>query len=78
MTDKTVLGRNLKAARGRYKAEDGRQGLSLDQLAELAGVSAWAIGAIERGETRVPWAPTLANLASVLGTTAEVLLGDSE
>ena len=71
MTDATVLGRNLKAARG-------RSGLLLAALAERAHLDTGTIGAIERGEVPIPQAETMRKLAEALGTTAEALLGDSE
>ena len=78
MTDATVLGRNLKSARGRFRRTDSpRQGISQDELSDRAGVGIDAIGAIERGETLSPNPGTLESLAEVLGTTAEVLLGEN-
>jgi non-specific serine/threonine protein kinase len=46
-------------------------GLSQDELAERAGLSAKAIGALERGERRRPHARTVDLLAAALGLTRE-------
>ena len=79
MTDTTVLGRNLKAARGRFRRTDGpRHGISQAELADRSGVTADTIGVIERGETLVPNTGTLESLAVALDTTVEALTGDSE
>src|SRR5918912_773766 len=42
-------------------------GVSQEELAQRAGITARAIGALERGERRQPWPDTVRRLASALG-----------
>ena len=77
MTTTTLLGRNLKAARGHFRRTDSpRHGISQVELAKRSGVPKDTISVIERGMMLVPFAGTLESLAAVLGTTAKALEGD--
>ena len=54
-----------------------RRGLTLDQLAELSGVSRAMISKVERAEAS-PTASTLARLCSALGVSLSVFFADNE
>src|ERR671939_1263781 len=46
-------------------------GLSQEELAERAGITAKAVGALERGERRQPWPDTVRRLATGLGLSED-------
>lgn len=50
-----------------------RAGLTQEALAERAGLSSQAIGALERGDRRFPHQHTISRLAGALGLTGQVL-----
>src|ERR671938_1122982 len=47
-------------------------GVTQEELAERAGITAKAVGALERGERRQPWPETVRRLATALGLSEDV------
>src|ERR687885_2383402 len=46
-------------------------GVTQEELAERAGITAKAVGALERGERRQPWPDTVRRLATALGLSED-------
>ena len=74
----SVFNSEIAVAIGK-KIRQGRKALELtmEELAELAGISPSYMGLLERGE-RTPSLETLFGVAYVLGTTAAEILRDTE
>ena len=72
----TILAENLTTARTHYKSTDGPCGLTQEELAQRAGLTAKAVSAIECGQIERPNKLTMARLAEALNTTVQALMGE--
>ena len=70
MIDMAVIGGNIRRARR-------RQGLTIEQLAERAGITENFLGKIERGEG-MPSLPTIDSIACALHVSIDALKGGPE
>ena len=70
MIDMNVIGQNIRKERK-------KQRLTIEQLAELAGITDNFLGKIERGEG-MPSLPTIDSIACALDVSIDSLKGDSE